>query len=181
MPFIERSIKSLKEVLNENGTMLVLGEEGFTHTVKCTFNAPLKETEITDFIKKTNFIFPKDYQVFLKTNNGAKIFEHLNDSGENIGGGLHLYSLDEIEKYSHLLQVILEKELSFYPIGYLEGQYLVIDYEQIKQHNPNYLFLSDETLELVPLQLNFELFFDRFILCQGAYFWQWRYITAENY
>ncbi len=66
--------------------------------------------------------------------NGAKIFEILSD-GENIGGGLQLFSLEEIEeelKYEDLFE-----DINGIPIGYLlEECHLMIDKDKVNQGDP---------------------------------------------
>ncbi|CAI6288200.1 hypothetical protein C7M30_04117 [Bacillus subtilis] len=56
----------------------------------------------------------------------------------------------------------------------------MIDKDKLDKGDPNYLFIL-AIGEYTPLNLNFEIFLDRYIQCNGATFWDWRYYTAENY
>ncbi|AEP86925.1 conserved hypothetical protein [Bacillus spizizenii TU-B-10] len=134
--------------------------------------------EILNFEAKYQLKLPDDYQKFITQHNSAKIFEVLAD-GENIGGGLYLFSLEEIEeelKYEDLFEGI-----NGIPIGHLlEGCHLMIDKDKLDKGDPNYLFIF-QLGEYTPLNVNFEIFIDRYIQSNGATFWEWRYYTAENY
>ena len=75
-----------------------------------------QNNDIQSFEAKHQLTLPQDYQKFMTLHNGAKIFEILSD-GENIGGGLQLFSLEEIEeelKYEDLFE-----DINGIPIGYL--------------------------------------------------------------
>ncbi|KIN36570.1 hypothetical protein B4068_2169 [Bacillus subtilis] len=123
--------------------------------------------EIQSFETKHQITLPEDYQKFITLHNGAKIFEILSD-GENIGGGLQLFSLEEIEeelKYEDLFEGI-----NGIPIGHLlEGCHLIIDKDKLDKGDPNYLFIL-AIGEYTPLNLNFEIFLDRYIQCNGQLF-----------
>ncbi|BEV37428.1 hypothetical protein BSB_05010 [Bacillus stercoris] len=56
----------------------------------------------------------------------------------------------------------------------------MIDKDKLDKGDPNYLFIL-AIGEYTPLNLNFEIFLDRYIQCNGATFWDWPYYTAENY
>ncbi len=176
MLFIEQSLETLHSKFNNKKGVQVLSEQGNTETVSCSFNSPIPDEKLTLFQKEIGIELPKDYITFLKHHNGAKIFELLLGD-TNIGGGLQLYSLVEIQ--SQLQDAYLDKK--FVPIGYVSESHLTINIEEIKKGNPNYLFLGNPAFEFRPLNLNFELFFDRFIISQGSNFWDWPIYTAQNY
>jgi hypothetical protein len=107
---------------------------------------------------------------------GLTFFNVLYD-GINIDGGLHLFSLQEIEEALNDITYIKEGCI---PIAHLlEGRHLVIDQSILKNKNRNYLALVE--LEYEPLNLNFELFMDSYILSQGESFWEWPIYSSENY
>lgn len=178
--FVHKTVNGLKSLLDEKGAIKLFCSEGDTMECLVTFS-PDKATlnEIQNFEAKHQITLPEDYQKFITLHNGAKIFEILSD-GENIGGGLRLFSLEEIEeelKYEDLFEGI-----NGIPIGYLlEECHLMIDKDKINQGDPNYLYIFESGLEYNPLNLNFEIFLDRYILANGEPFWDWRYYTAENY
>lgn len=51
----------------------------------------------------------------------------------------------------------------------------MIDKDKLDKGDPNYLFIL-EIGEYTPLNLNFEIFLDRYILSNGEAFWEWRYV-----
>ncbi|WP_239425378.1 MULTISPECIES: SMI1/KNR4 family protein [Bacillus amyloliquefaciens group] len=121
------------------------------------------------------FICNEYYKTFLKLHNGARIFDLL-IYGENVGGGLHILNVEEIEKY--MQNGFLKPQ--FIPVAHLlDGCYLLIDKTKMST-DPNYLWFRG-FIEYEPMQLNFEIFLDRYILSQGANFWEWNIYTAENY
>lgn len=178
--FVHKTVNGLKSLLDEKGAIKLFCSEGDIMEFLVTFSQD-KATlnDIQSFEAKHQLTLPQDYQKFMTLHNGAKIFEILSD-GENIGGGLQLFSLEEIEeelKYEDLFEGI-----NGIPIGYLlEECHLMIDKDKVNQGDPNYLYIFESGLEYNPLNLNFEIFLDRYILANGEPFWDWRYYTAENY
>ncbi|MGE7765631.1 SMI1/KNR4 family protein [Peribacillus sp. NPDC096540] len=137
----------------------------------------MKTTEVEMFESDHDIKLPEDYKAFLTLHNGARIYESVNDDGVNIGGGLHLFSIDDI-KETQEVEYISEHGI---PIAHLlEDCYLVLDIEKLKGGAPNYLNILEFT-ELSSLSLNFEIFLDRYIISQGEAFWSWPIYTAENY
>ncbi|WPC79714.1 SMI1/KNR4 family protein [Bacillus halotolerans] len=173
--FVEKTIQGLKELIDEKGRLKILGGEGALVETECSFSKGATDLEIECFEKKIKVSLPEDYKTFLKLHNGARIFDLL-IYGENVGGGLHILNLEEIEKY--MQNGFLKPQ--FIPVAHLlDGCYLLIDKTRIST-DPNYLcFLRFVDYE--PLQLNFEIFLDRYILSQGSNFWDWGIYTAENY
>ncbi|ASB89427.1 MULTISPECIES: SMI1/KNR4 family protein [Bacillus] len=178
--FVHNTVNGLKSLLDSNGVIKLFGSEGEVTETLVTFPAyGASYEEIQNFESKHQLSLPKDYTKFLTQYNGARIFDIISD-GENIGGGLHLFSLEEVEE--QLGYVELFEGVNGIPIGHLlEECHLMIDKNRIDQGDPNYLYLFEDGLEYTPLNLNFEIFLDRYIMCQGQPFWDWRYRTAENY
>ncbi|MCY7943559.1 SMI1/KNR4 family protein [Bacillus inaquosorum] len=173
--FIEKTLNGLKELIDEKGRLKILRSRGNLAEVECTFSKGATDQEIALFEKKINVSLPNDYKAFLKLHNGARIFESL-INGENVGGGLHILNLEEIER--SMQNDFLEPQ--FIPIAHLlDGCYLLIDKTKIST-DPNYLWFHG-LIEYEPMQLNFEIFLDRYILSQGSNFWDWGIYTAENY
>lgn len=176
---ISKSLTGLKKVLNNNNRMEILGIEGAVLEVKCTFNEPSNIEKLKQFEESTGLLLPDDYRDFLLIHDGAIIFEVLLNSSINIGGGLYLFSIDEVKNR--------KEELAFqqnhYPIAsLLEGHHLVVDVEKIKNNDRNYLLITNPFFdEITMLNLNFELFLDRYLLSQGSSFWEWPIYTAQNY
>ena len=175
--FIQNTLSGLKQLLNNNDQMKSVAEEGEVYTVSCSFNPPIKTSEIETFESEHDIKLPEDYKAFLKLHNGARIYESVDDDGVNIGGGLHLFSLDDI-KETQEVEYISEHGI---PIAHLlEDCYLILDIEKLKSTDPNYLNILEFT-DIKILNLNFEIFLDRYIISQGVPFWSWPIYTAENY
>lgn len=173
---IQKTLNTLKRCLSEKGITNLIAGQGEIQTVSCSFNPRLEKENLSVFENKTTCTLPNDYKEFLLLHNGAKIFEQLLDGDINIGGGLHLFSLQEVEKFIGDLQY----NFDYLYIGQVHESQLLISKNALKQRNPNYLYIA-ETTNPDPLNLNLELFVDRFIISQGANFWEWPYESAENY
>lgn len=176
---ISKSLRGLKEILDDNNQMKILGREGTVLDVKCTFNEPSNIEELKQFEDSTGLILAEDYHDFLLIHNGAILFDVLLNGSINIGGGLYLFSIEEIKSAKGRSAF----ELNHYPIAsLLEGHHLVVDIEKIKNKDNNYLSIINPFFnEFTILNLNFELFFDRYLLSQGSSFWDWSVYTAKNY
>lgn len=172
---IELSLHSLKKRLEENNQMIeVYCGEGYVEKCTCKFNEPATLEEIAAFEEKTGWVIPEDYKNFLLITNGCRLFDHPEYGGEN-----HLYSLDEIISYA-----VDEPFEGRYTIAYLYGDHLVIDSNLYQKGHPNYLLVKDKIAsfkDAFELHMNFELWFDRFIISQGSKFWTWPIYTAKNY
>lgn len=176
--FVHNTLSGLKKLLDNNEQMKTISEEGEVYTVSCSFNPPIKTSEIETFESEHDIKLPEDYKAFLTLHNGARIYELIDDEDDiNIGGGLHLFSLDEVKEAQELE---LMEGLGI-PIGHLLGDcYLILDTEKLKVGDPNYLNILEFT-ELASPNLNFEIFLDRYVISQGVVFWDWPIYTAENY
>ncbi|MDO7487602.1 SMI1/KNR4 family protein [Peribacillus frigoritolerans] len=85
--FIQNTLSGLKQLLNNNDQMKSVVEEGEVYNVSCSFNPPIKTTEIETFESEHDIKLPEDYKAFLKLHNGARIYESVDDDGVNIGAG----------------------------------------------------------------------------------------------
>lgn len=173
MHFIKESLNTLINRLDKDNKIVIYGEQGFISEALCLFNPPASNDEILQFENEMNIKLPEDYKIFLEFCNGVKLFQMLLH-GQNIGGGLELFSLNEIRQ--HLSNV----KSPFLPIGYVSEDYVTLNLEDIKNNSSNYLFLNS-FLEPTPLNLNVEIFIDRYITSQGSSFWDWPRYTANNY
>ncbi|NPC93411.1 SMI1/KNR4 family protein [Bacillus sp. WMMC1349] len=175
--FIGATLNGLKKRLNEKNEITLFCTEGDSCETVCSFHEPASDKEIRDFEEIASVKLPSDYKAFLKLHNGADIFDLLSE-GSNIGGGLHLFNLNQV---NHDLHELTHLEEEYIPIAHLlEGSHLLIDQRILKKERRNYLVLFSG-IDYEPLNLNFELFMDRYILSQGQNFWEWPIYTAENY
>lgn len=171
-----KTLSTLKQRLND-GKLIVQNEQGNTSVVTCSFNLPVEQKDIEVFENNTGWTIPLDYKTFLQQHNGARIFEMLLEGNINIGGGIQVFSLDEIKITHSNLQ--LPKNV--YPIAHLHEVYLLVDNERVINNNLDNLILTDDALGLYNLQYNFEVFLDRYVVSQGSSFWRWNTHTTEEY
>lgn len=166
----------MKKRLEENNHVIqIQNEEGHLFDAKCTFNPPASEEDIFNFERQTGFILPPDYKAFLKITNGCRLFDDI-----DYGGEIELYSLQQIID----LNEHYDQYEGCYDIAYIYQDNIVINSRLISQNRENYLFWKDhidQFNEAIPLKMNFELWFDRFIISQGTKFWSWSIYTAEHY
>ncbi|MDM5283702.1 SMI1/KNR4 family protein [Peribacillus castrilensis] len=175
--FIQNTLTGLKKLLNSNDQMKIISYEGEVREITCSFNSEAVTAEIEKFENENSIKLPEDYKEFLTLHNGARIYESIEEDGEKLGDGLEIFSLDEIKQYQEI-EYLSEHGI---PIAHLLNDcYLILDTEKLKSGDPNYLNILEFT-ELSSLNLNFEIFLDRYIISQGEAFWSWPIYTAENY
>lgn len=173
---VSLTLSALMNRLEQNGgSFQVQSEQGYTYDAMCTFNKPATDAEIIEFEEKTGFLLPDDYKAFLKITNGCRLFEHV-----EYGGETELFSLEQIIEYnSHL-----DPCDGCFNIAYIYQDHIGINSDLHREGNPHYLFWKghiDSFQEALPLQSNFELWLDRFIISQGVKFWWWPIHTAKNF
>ncbi|MFS0889890.1 SMI1/KNR4 family protein [Peribacillus frigoritolerans] len=175
--FIQNTLSGLKKLLNTNDQMKIISYEGEVREITCSFNSEAVASEIEKFENENSIKLPEDYKAFLTLHNGARIYESIDEDGDKLGDGLEIFSLDEIKEYQEI-EYLSEHGI---PIAHLlEDCYLIIDTDKLKGGDPNYLNIMEFT-DLSSLNLNFEIFLDRYIISQGEAFWSWPIYTAENY
>jgi hypothetical protein len=170
---IQLTIQGLKERLDENSNLIIQKNNGTIQKVKCEFNEPTTLENIKSFEEETKWKIPEDLQSFYMSHNGALIFE-----GE-YGGGLEIYSLENISQ-NHLPHM----PQKYYPIGYYEGEYLFVDSDKAQKNELRYLLWDDSSSPVdkwQKLNVNFEIWLDRFIVSQGSYFWEWDKMNLEKF
>jgi len=172
---IMKIVQTLLQTRDSHNRHTLVQRDGRIISATSSINQPIEEENVLQFEDSIGCRLPEDYRLFLMNFNGAKIFQELLD-GENIGGGLELFSIQEIVENLEYM----DTRKQFLPIGYVDQQYLSITLEAIEKKNPNYLFLLGNTDGPRPLQLNVEMFLDRFIVSQGSAFWDWPIYTAKN-
>ncbi|TGK92552.1 SMI1/KNR4 family protein [Leptospira levettii] len=172
---IRKTISTLKERLKKNnGILEIQCTEGFLIQVSCQFNEPTKSDDLICFQKALNINLPIDYVQFLYLTNGCSLFNEVKTGGESL-----LYSIQNIvnEDYAEL-------NSNFLTIGRIFQDDILIDLSRSKNGFDNYINIKssiDQFDDSIKLNMNFELWFDRFIVCQGDKFWDWPFYSAENY
>src|SRR5690625_5513066 len=96
--FLNQTLNTLKSQLDDN-KLKVISQGGEIQTIGFQFNQPINYDCLQQVKENKNWYLPNDYEAFLLEHNGAKMFElYLGDT--NIGGGLLLYSLEEVDRKS---------------------------------------------------------------------------------
>ncbi|MFC4077758.1 hypothetical protein [Salinithrix halophila] len=95
------------------------------------------------------------------------------------GGQFELYRISDILEN----QVPGLHPETWYPIGYQDGGYLLMDGEKLKEGHQDYLMWWESSLteDVKTLGLNFELWLNRFIIAQGTKFWDWSQQNVHQY
>lgn len=172
---IEKTVSSLKKRLASNNNILILQlEEGNISEASCTFYDPISEDTLTEFSNCVGHRLPDDYVKFLRLSNGCRLFDHPYYGGEN-----YLYGLQEI--FHHTYE---EPSDGYLKIGYFYQENIFIDLKLFVNGEKNYLFVKEHISQFSegrPLYMNFELWFDRFVISQGTKFWNYPIYTAETY
>ncbi|WP_412094932.1 SMI1/KNR4 family protein, partial [Bacillus haynesii] len=115
--FVQNTVNGLKSLLDQNGVIRSLGSEGEITVALVTFSdSGASQSDIRAFESHHQLSLPADYKKFLTLHNGARIFDILLD-GVNIGGGLHLFNLKEID--TELKDEELYEDVSGIPVGHL--------------------------------------------------------------
>ncbi|MBB3114057.1 hypothetical protein FHS18_006173 [Paenibacillus phyllosphaerae] len=142
MNILINALNGLKERL-VNNDLVTQNHLGLTVTTSFVFNNAAEETDIKFLEEACKIILPPDYKEFLAIHNGANLFGMY-------GGGFRLLSTQEIIE-------LLKKTNTFpfpkgwYPIGYLDGEMLLIDSAKVEKdvRTTNYLYWSlNDSLEL---------------------------------
>lgn len=173
---ITKIVQTLLQTMDRHNRHTLVQRGGRLISATSSVNHPIEEENVQQLEESIGYRLPGDYRIFLMKFNGAKIFQELLD-GENIGGGIELFSIQEIVENLEYM----DSKIQFLQIGYVEQRYLTISLEAMEKKNLNYLYLQENIEGPRPLHLNVEIFLDRYIVSQGSVFWDWPIYTAENY
>lgn len=166
---IKNIIEAVQRVLDKNNERLLILNDGVIIRSTSNVNPPAKEAVIAKFEQQIGYRLPKDYRSFLLEYDGAHIYQFITDLGSNGGGGLEMFSVQEMKGNLDYMKVVPH----FLPIGSADQQYLAISLEAIEKQDPNYLFLLTHFDGPQALNLNLHLFLERFVIAQGVQFWEW--------
>jgi hypothetical protein len=168
-----KSLEALNKRLNEESMLLIQKLEGLTREVSFYFSDPLSEEEINRFCAEYQVSFPDDYKEFMLMSNGADLFYD-----DAYGSGVSVLSLENIvnvikedEPPNHLLPIVSITDWGF----------LFVDCERWNRGEKDYLVWREFGYsfdEVININSNFGLWFDRIIVAQGAVFWDWHTYRA---
>lgn len=173
---IKEIMKAVLKAVDSNNERLLILDDGAIIRSTSTVNPPAENAVIAEFERQIGNQLPKDYRSFLLEYNGAWIYQLVVDLGVNGGGGLQVFSIPEMKERLDYMEVYP----GFLPIGIVYDQYLTISLEAVENEEPNYLYRIDNDEGPQALTLNFHLFLDRFVMSQGAPFWDWPIYNAAS-
>ncbi|WP_054403093.1 SMI1/KNR4 family protein [Paenibacillus solani] len=175
---VELSLTGLRKRLDKNDSLLIQGQHGYCEPARFTFAAGAESGDIDDFFHSLKLAVPWDYKQFLLRHDGARLFEH-----PFYGGGMELFGLDEIRRHYIDYDYIHMIPDGWYPIGSDNGDMLFIDSNQCHGRASNYLYWTEMLFvdSAIEIEMNFERWLERLIICNGAHFWEWKRETSESY
>lgn len=157
------AIQALKRRLVNNRLDVQL-EEAYVNQLTFSFNRPATVTELERLPKE----MPVAVRSLLAEHNGIKLFED-----PEYGGGIELFSVDEILDYRQLWDC----PVSFLPIGAgRDGEWIVCEYISETDNRVwvgEFLSFDEEDAKLNRLPFTFSQWLDYVIVAQGAAFWDW--------
>ncbi|MFC4102621.1 SMI1/KNR4 family protein [Paenibacillus xanthanilyticus] len=167
---ITNTLKTLKNRMEGEKNLLLQVEGGYQYEASCTFYDPVCTSDLENFMSESNIKLPLDYIKFLALTNGCRLFDDV-----RFGGEAFLLSLQQITKWNEI------NNGDSLMIGSIYQDKIYIDLNSIKNNEPNYMFVGDDSNDYRPINMNFELWFDRLVVSQGSKFWTWTWDTAERY
>lgn len=173
---VHKIMQAVLKATDSNNERLLIQRDGLLTRTISTVNPPAREEAIVEFERRIGHQLPKDHRSFLLEYNGAHLYQVILDNGVNGGGGLKLFSVQEMKESLKYM----DGDLNFLPIGDVDQQHLAISMEAIQKKDPNYLFLMEHIDGPRRLDLNLLMFLDRFIVSQGSLFWDWPLYNADN-
>lgn len=152
-------INGLRHRLDANEKLAVQSSKGTVFEMGFTFSEPAQETVLSKYP-----YLPADYQQFLRLHNGANFFTF------EYGGAFHLHSIEQaLGQYEEFKKNhFTPTGMDWFPIGRVTDMGdLCIDLSHPKRHVllvgiPVHSFLCP-----------FDMWLDRMVQVNGAYFWQW--------
>ncbi|ANU23050.1 SMI1/KNR4 family protein [Planococcus donghaensis] len=173
---VKEIMEAVLQVVDSNNERRLILEEGTIIRSTSTVNPPAEEADIAEFERQIGYQLPKDYRSFLLEYNGAWILQLVTDLGSEGGGGLKIFSVEELKENLYYMDTYP----GFLPIGFVYDHYLAIGLDAMEKEEPNYLYRIDNDDGPTALTLNFHLFLDRFVMSQGAPFWDWPIYNAAS-
>lgn len=174
---IKEIMEAVLKTLDSNNERQLIYHDGSIYRSTSIVNPPAEEAATAQFERQIGYELPKDYRSFLLEYNGVWVYQIITELGGNGGGGLKMFSIQELKEHLHYM----EDYPHFLPIGSADQQFLAISLEAIDNKNPNYLYRLDTVEGPQALNLNLHLFLTRFVVAQGAPFWEWPNYSADSH
>lgn len=170
-----KTLESLKELIEKSPAMYF--QRGLGHLKPCSFSfyKPNSEETIIKFVEETGLHIPESYKDFLMLNDGAILF---NDISEYANGAWDIFGLEDILDF-------IDKKVApdnLYVIAKYDSILIYIDSSRVKAGREDYIFVGSEYVpDAEDIVMNFELWFERLIVSQGSFFWEWNILNSLNY
>jgi hypothetical protein len=167
-----KTITALKSRLSSSNTLIVQSENAFVSEVGFFWNPPVSEDDLSRAVTKYNLVLPESYVNFLRISNGAELFKDLK-YGQ---WGCQLLSLQEILETKAYYNQENPDFLNSYQYVFAKwiGDSDVTIFDTSKTEN--YIIdiqECDKVEESIIFKWDFEKWLDRYIVAQGAKYWQW--------
>ncbi|WP_103104358.1 SMI1/KNR4 family protein [Brevibacillus reuszeri] len=154
-------INSIKGSKVQEGGRLNITNEQF----ECIFEKRASVEEVDQFLEKYKIPLPADYQVYLSTYGGARLFQHT-----YYGGGIDLLSLNHIIDYWKSYSI----DYPYYPIAWSSHSLgaICINQEEIDDKNGYLAWLSSMDPENpIEIKMTFTEWLATLIEENGQEFW----------
>ncbi|WP_323744220.1 SMI1/KNR4 family protein [Paenibacillus sp. B01] len=165
---IKRTFEGLQKRIELGGGRLFLQDDsGEAGRYACSFQPPATAEEIQSLLDSTGLDMPGSYLELLQLTNGCSLFDH-----ELYGGASCLIAADQAE---HLYETY--QEPGYLMIAVVFDDRIVMDCEKYARGEEDYMLVGNSAApvkELTSLGSDFETWFSRFVVSNGAKFWTWR-------
>ncbi|MFD2700802.1 SMI1/KNR4 family protein [Paenibacillus shunpengii] len=145
--------------------------DGIEEMYTFKFNSPVSTDIIASkLLVNLEFKLPLDYEDFLSTTDGCRLFEHSQDGSEH-----DIYGLNEVLTQKEIIDSTYEKP-ELLNVAYILQDYIFINLKEASEGKPTYMYVNDcySPLEYMrSLNCDFQTWLDRFIVCQGNKYWDW--------
>ncbi|GAA0358416.1 SMI1/KNR4 family protein [Bacillus horti] len=175
---IDITLAGLKKRLDKENSLLIQAETGYSERAIFHFFPQAEEEDLNKFSRELKINLPHDYRKFLLRHNGANLFVH-----PQYGGGIEIFGLDKIWQYyvEYDYRSLIPK--GWFPIGSDNGDMLFVNSNENVDRYSSYLYWTELLFvdDAIKINLNFERWLERLIICNGVHFWEWGYESSEQY
>ncbi|MEK5056887.1 hypothetical protein BK126_18850 [Paenibacillus sp. FSL H7-0326] len=156
---------------NNNYSASIYNIDGIEEKYTFKFNIPVSNDIIASkLLVNLNYQLPLDYEDFLRTTDGCRLFEHPQDGSEH-----DIYGLNEVLTQKEIIDSTYEKP-ELLNVAYILQDYIFINLKEVSEGRPTYMYVNDcySPIEYMrSLNCDFQTWLDRFIVCQGNKYWNW--------
>ena len=158
-------LKSKYHYVSNRKSVVIQNIEGYEEEVILYFNAPANDEDLLMLTEITRYKLPKDYEDFLRTTNGCKLYGEEND----------LYGINDVIEQKKVIDSTYEIS-DFLNVAYILQDNILINLKEAAEGKTEYMYIIDSCSPidyLRSLKCDFHTWLDRFIVCQGNKYWEW--------